>query len=175
MPHLLFWRFFTVIIHTSVTDICFCQIVYLRKKVTLNPGLRSGICISILVLPCTKSERIKQAEELLLCYSSSKPQTIYSTGGLWEGVVINLSRSIHWKAKSLHILQQKKYSTVRGHHCCMQNSVKSICSSWRNLPVCCGMYGAGVHSVVSVLLRVSLWQNFQQSPLEGYLGWQSWG
>lgn len=83
------------------------------------------------MLPCTKSERIKQAKKLLLCYSSSKPQAVYP-GGLWEGVVINLSRNIHQKAKSLHSAWQKKYFTIRGHHCCMQNWVKSICSSWNN-------------------------------------------
>lgn len=171
MSRALFWKLSAEIIHTSVTEICFCKTVCLRKKrVTLNPGLRSGICISVLMLPGTKSERIKQPKKLLLCYSSSKPEAVYS-GGLWEWIVINLSRNIHRKAKLLHIAQQKKYSTIRGHHCYVQNWVmKSICSSWKNWLFAVKLWdvesGCSVWCPSFYLFQrlAELWQNFQQTP-----------
>lgn len=79
---------------------------------------------------CPKSERIDQAKQLLLCYSSGESQAIYFAAGLW-GEVIILSRNTHWKAKSLHIAQQEKHSTIRGHHCCVQREAENIYCSWK--------------------------------------------
>lgn len=129
--HPLLWRLPAGIIYSTVTETCFCKIVSVRKKrVALNSGLRSGIWICILMFPCPKSRRIDQAKQLLLCYSSGESQAIYFAAGLW-GEVIILSRNMHWKAKSLHIAQQEKHSTVRGHHCCMQREAESSCCSWK--------------------------------------------
>lgn len=117
--HSLFWRLPAGIIYSTVTETCFCKTVSLRKKRdTLNSGPRSGIWICILIFPCPKSERIDQAKQLILGYSSGESQAVYFAAGLWGEVVIILSRNMHWKAKS-RIAQQERHSTVRGHHCCM--------------------------------------------------------
>lgn len=152
----LFWRLPAGIFHSTVTETCFCKIVALRKKgVTLNSGLRSGIWICILMFPCTTSERIDQSKQLLLCYSSCESQAVYFAAGLWGKVVIILSRNMHWKAKPLHTAQQeRKRSTIRGHHCCMQREAESAVAE--KLDVCCSLWGAGAHCVVSILLSVPM-------------------
>lgn len=88
------------------------------------------------------SERIDQAKQLLLCYSSCASQAVYFAAGLWGKVVIILSRNMHWKAKPLHIAQQeKKHSTIRGHHCCVQREAESAVA--QKLNVCCSLWAVG--------------------------------
>lgn len=106
---------------------------------------------------CPKSERIDQAKQLLLCYSSGGSQAVYSAAGLWGEVLIILSRNMHWKAKSLHMAQQEKHSTIRGHHCCVWREQSKVCCSWKIgrllFPVGCG---ERVLTVVSILLSVPM-------------------
>lgn len=102
---------------------------------------------------CPKSERIDQAKQLLLCYSAGGSQAVHSAAGLW-GEVLILSRNMHRKAKSLHIAQQEKHSTIRGHHCCMQREAEYLLQlkNWMFAVPC----GEWVLTVVSILLSVPM-------------------
>lgn len=131
------------------------------------------------MFPCPKSERIDQAKQLLLWHNSGESQAVYWATGLWGEVVIIVSRNKHWKTKSLHIAQQEKHSTIRGHHCCMQREAESICCSWRIgcllFPVGCGEQVLTVWCPSFCLFQclAQLWQNFQQTLLEQVPGgWQ---
>lgn len=167
--HSLFWRLPVGIIHSTVNETCLPQ----EKKGTINSGLPSEIWICILMFPCPKSERIDLAKQLLLCYNSGESQAVYLAAGLWGEVVIILGRNMHWKAKSLHIAQQGKHSTIRGHHCCVQREAESICCSWK---IACLLFPVGCGGQVlpvwcpSFCLFQWLWQNFQQTLPEYYLG-----
>lgn len=93
----------------------------------------------------------KAAASVLQCrWISSSLLCCWAVG--W--ILIILSRNMHWKAKSLHIAQQEKHSTIRGHHCCVQREAEYLLQlkNWMFAVPC----GESVLTVVSILLSVPM-------------------
>lgn len=93
------------------------------------------------MFPCPKSERIDQAKQLLLCYSSGESQAVYLAAGLWGEVVIILSRNIHWKAKSLYI--SRRNIPPLGVIIAACKGKQRVSAAAEKLDVCCSLWAVG--------------------------------